>query len=216
MKNSRAKGAKQVLCGACIHLAKLHFDTGDNIRGEGYLCEAFGTAARNKYYMFWDLHYPTLAEMAARCVKSGIHIDYIRELIARHFGGGAAGFFEKTVMNTPETRLKEFADLFINRQTAKIDSRTFKVSVDLLGRLSIRINGIAVPDNEWKTKKIAGVFKYLIAHRGQRVSKDRLMEVFWPDADKKSAMMSLRAAFYELKKVLRRYGLDAEGLEVFL
>jgi len=37
------------------------------------------------------------------------------------------------------------------------------------------------------------------------------MEVFWPEVDKKSASMSLRAAQYELKKVLRKYGVAAEG-----
>lgn len=42
------------------------------------------------------------------------------------------------------------------------------------------VDGVIVPESEWKTKKIAGVLKFLLVHRHRLVSKDQLMEVFCP------------------------------------
>lgn len=216
LEASQAKGIKQVLCGSYLHLAKLYFDMGEQAGGEDYLKQAFDLAAKNKYYMFWDLHHPTLVEMAARCVKKGHHMVYVQELITRYYGREAAEFFVKTTASITATGFHDYTQSFIMRYSVRDDSPDFIVSVNLLGRLTIRINSLTIPDDQWKTKKIAGILKFLVAHRGQPVSKDRLMEVFWPDADKKSAMMSLRAAHYELKKVLRRHGLEADSLALFL
>jgi DNA-binding SARP family transcriptional activator len=41
------------------------------------------------------------------------------------------------------------------------------------------------------------------------------MDVFWPEADKKQASMSLRAAKYELRKVLRNYGVAVDEDSLF-
>ncbi|KJS16697.1 MAG: hypothetical protein VR69_08230 [Peptococcaceae bacterium BRH_c4b] len=211
IKRSKSKGARQILCGSCLHLAKLCYNAGDQARGEAYLRQAMDLASENKYVMFWDMHFPTLVEMAARCVKNQIHADYAQALIARYYGSEAAEFLGRTAVLTADDHLKDFAGAFLSRYGAHDESQAPRISVNLFGRFSIAVNGITIPENEWKTKKIAGVLKFLVVHRGRPVSKDRLMEVFWPGADKKSASMSLRAAQYELKKVLRKYGVAAEG-----
>jgi ATP/maltotriose-dependent transcriptional regulator MalT/DNA-binding SARP family transcriptional activator len=215
VEKCRSKGAKQILCGVYLHLARLYFDTNEHAKAGQYLRKAFDLAAKKKYYMFWDLHFPTLVEMAARAARNGIHIDYIRELINRHYGQEASEFLITAAL-TEDAPEKNFADLFIARYGVKEDYKGFTLSVKLLGRLHISINGIPVPNKEWKTKKIPGLFKFLIVHRGHAVSKEQLIEVFWPEADKRSVMMSLRAALCELKKTLRKQGLEAEDLSLLL
>jgi ATP/maltotriose-dependent transcriptional regulator MalT/DNA-binding SARP family transcriptional activator len=211
VRRARSKGAKQILAGSCLHLAKLCYDTGDANRGEDFLRQAFDLAEENKYVMFWDLHFPTLVEMAVRCVKHQIHASYAQALIARYYGSEAAAFLARNAALTATDCLRDFADSFLSRYGIRNQPPAPRISVTLLGRFSISVNGIAIPKSEWKTRKIAGILKYLVVYRERTISRARLVEVFWPGNDKKWALISLRAALYELKKVLRKYGLEAEG-----
>lgn len=214
LKKSKAKGTKQIIAGVCLHMAKLCYDTGNQAMAEGYLMQAFNLAEDGKYVMFWDMHFPTLVEMALRCVKSRIYPDYALTLIDRYYGSEAAEFLRRTALNSYDP--KKSADAFLSRYGTREDLPAPIIRVNLFGRFSISINDIVVSKAEWKTKKITGVLKYLLVHRGRAISKDRLMDVFWPGSDKKLASMSLRAAQYELKKVLRKYGVSVEAGTSFL
>jgi len=216
VKKSRAKGAKQIQCGACLHLAKLYFDTDDHSQGEDYLRQAFDLAEENSYTMFWDLHHPTLVEMAARCIKSRIHAGYARALIARYYGTEAAGYFSRKADSIAGELISGFANTFIERYCWQDDQQSPGISVNLFGKFEIAVDGVPIPDSEWKTKKIPGTFKYLLINRGIQVSRTQLMDLFWPEADQQSALYSLRAALYELRRVLRKYGVPLEGKASFL
>jgi DNA-binding SARP family transcriptional activator len=135
-------------------------------------------------------------------------------LIDRYYGSEAAEFLRRTALNSYDP--KKSADAFLSRYGTREDLPAPIIRVNLFGRFSISINDIVVSKAEWKTKKITGVLKYLLVHRGRAISKDRLMDVFWPGSDKKLASMSLRAAQYELKKVLRKYGVSVEAGTSFL
>jgi len=236
VKRSKAKGAKQVLAGACLHLAKLYYDTGNQAGGEDYLRQAFDLAVDNRYVMFWDLHFPTLIEMAARCIRSDIHASYAQALIARYFGTEAAEFLGGTAALTADDHWRDFTGAFIARygstpgqgpgasplpQRARTPAASDEpcappISVTLFGRFGIEVNGAAIPDHEWKTRKIVGVLKYLLANRGQAVFREQLLEIFWPEVGCKLASNSLRAALHELRKVLRKYGVPLDGRRPFL
>lgn len=209
-KNCKAKKTKQILCGTYLHLAKLYYDTGDHDKGKATLKQSFGIASSNSYFMFWDLHLPTLVEMSARCVKSGVYNEYAIELMSTYFGREAAEFFKRHAAVTEESNLKEFCGAFISLYGIKKETPSPLVYVNLLGRFSIAVNGSVIPENSWKTKKIEGILKYLILHRGRVITREILMELFWPGSDKKSASMSLRAALYELRKVLKNHGVPLE------
>jgi hypothetical protein len=211
IKKSKDKKAKQILCGAYLHLAKLYYDTGDQANGKAVLKQAFRIASSNGYSIFWDQHLPTLVEMSARCVKSGIYSQYAVELMAKYYGREAAEFFKNNAFATKESSLKDFCGAFISLYGIKAKTFSSRVYVCLLGRFSIAVNGIVIPENNWKTKKIEGILKYLILHRGRVITRETLMELFWLGSDKKSASMSLRAALYELRKGLKRYGVPPEG-----
>lgn len=210
-ERARAKGAKQVFSGSCLHLAKLRYDTGDQAGGDEYLRQGLEVAAENKYLFFWDLHFPTLVEMAARCIRKGICTVHARALINRYYGNEALSYLERNAQLTAEEQFIRLTEDFLLRYSIKDESKEPSIFFNLLGIFSIAINGVIIPNKEWKTKKIAGILKYLLTHRGKPVSRDQLMDVFWPDADKRSAAASLRAALYELKKVLRKYDVAAEG-----
>jgi LuxR family maltose regulon positive regulatory protein len=208
---SRKKKARQVLCSTLLHLAKLYWDTGDAARGREILGQAMEIAAGNSYAAFWDLHLPTLVEMAARCVRERISPSYALELIARYYGKEAAERLAADATATGEASLRAFADSYGTGAAVFTETPRPKIRVCLLGRFRLEIDGRLVPETAWKTRKVAGVFKYLLLHRDQVIARDRLMELFWPDSDQQAASLSLRAALHELRKLLVQYGIPAAG-----
>src|SRR5262245_60683438 len=56
----------------------------------------------------------------------------------------------------------------------------------------------------WPGSKGRSIFKYLIKHRQTPISKEVLMDVFWPDADVENARRNLHQAIYSLRQTLRQ------------
>jgi DNA-binding SARP family transcriptional activator len=57
-------------------------------------------------------------------------------------------------------------------------------------------------DGAWKRKKFRSVFKYLLTHRGRWVSRDELVDVFWPDLEPRAAFHNLRVTLSGLRRAL--------------
>lgn len=57
--------------------------------------------------------------------------------------------------------------------------------------------------DEWPSRKGKAIFKYLLLHRQQRISKDVLMAQFWPEASADAARNNLNVAVYGLRQALR-------------
>lgn len=216
-ESSAKKGAKQILCGLYLHLARLYFDTGEKAKAVDYLHKAFALAAKNGYTMFWDIHLPTLTEMAVRGLKTGIYAEYAGQLLEKYYKPEAVLYIKRNLHLPDDGAIRDFTEKILLRYGAA-GSTDFSYTIDirLFGRFEIAVNGAAIADDEWKTKKIKGILEYLVLHKGRVVTRDQLMELFWPEADKKSAAMSLRAALYELKKVLAKYGVKNEGSAQFI
>lgn len=56
----------------------------------------------------------------------------------------------------------------------------------------------------WQGLKGQSIFKYLLLHQSEPVSKERLMEQFWPEADLDSMRRNLHQAIYSLRQTLRK------------
>lgn len=214
---SERKGAKQVLCGTLIHLAKLYFDTDDYEKAEVFIKKAFNLASSNKYSMFWDIHLPTLTEISIHSVKSCIYEEYALYLLERYFKHETVTYILGNVQMLDNASIKGFCQRILTEvgTDSHIDF-SHRVDICLFGRFIISVNGVAIPEEEWKTKKIKGILEYLVLNKGKPVTRELLMELFWPDSDKKSAAVSLRAALYELKKVLSKYGIKNDGDTSFI
>ena len=57
--------------------------------------------------------------------------------------------------------------------------------------------------NNWKSNKGVAILKYLVAHNPKPISKEMLMDIFWPDSDLESARRNLHQAVYSLRQALR-------------
>lgn len=60
----------------------------------------------------------------------------------------------------------------------------------------------------WPNCKGKSIFKYLVTHRERPISKEVLMETFWPEVDPDSARNNLNVSIYGLRKALGRVNPD--------
>lgn len=56
------------------------------------------------------------------------------------------------------------------------------------------------PVQNWPGNKGRSIFKYIVAHRERPVSKEVLMDLFWPEADPEAARNNLNVAIHNLRQ----------------
>ncbi len=211
IKKSKAKKAGQVLCGTYFHLSKLYFDMGNIKRGCYYLKKAMKLGENGPYYMLWDLHLPTIVEMLIRAIIYGYSTGYAGEFLKRLSNENTAFFLINKCAVLNEGTVLAFTREFLNELEENPGKKYYLIKANLFGKPSIQVNGLTVPDTAWKTKKNRGIFEYLLLRRGETVSKEKIIDLFWPDSDFNSASTSLRTALYQIRKILSAYGVDFTG-----
>lgn len=216
IKSSKAKKGYQVLCGSYFHIARLYFTCGNMEQGHFYLKQAVELAAVNNYIMFWDIHIPTIVDMTLRCVRYGYCTDYSKELLGRYCEPNTAMYLIEKVKILDEDRITDFVDEFIYTFDKAGGGQHYFVHANLFGRSEISVNGVKIPDTEWKTKKVKGFLEYLLLNSGITISKEHLTDVLWPDSDGKSGIASQRTALYHLRKTLSKYGAVVTGDRAFI
>lgn len=76
------------------------------------------------------------------------------------------------------------------------------------GTLLIR-SGSAAPElPKWRTAKAQELFAYLLMRRETTVHKSTLLELFFPELDKKSAMTRLYTTIYQIRQCMQSMDLD--------
>jgi LuxR family maltose regulon positive regulatory protein len=216
IKEATAKNGYQVLCGSYFHTARLYFSVDDAEQGHHYLKQAMELGAAGKYFMFWDIHIPTLVEMALRGIRCDYCTEYAIELLNRFYDISTVNYLSERVKNMDESRITAFVDNFISAYKADKPEQLYFVKASLFGKPEIFINGIKIPDTEWKTKKVKGFLEYLLLGSGNTISKEALAEIFWPGTDSKSSVASQRTALYYLRKILSEYSTGVTGNNAFI
>ena len=70
----------------------------------------------------------------------------------------------------------------------------------LLGGFELHVEGL--PGASFESRKVEGLFAYLLCHAGRTLSRDHLASLLWPDRPADSARRNLRQALYNLRSVL--------------
>ncbi|KPU44787.1 HTH-type transcriptional regulator MalT [Oxobacter pfennigii] len=216
IKEAKAKKGYQVLCGSCFHIAKLYFAGGGTEKGHYYLKQAMELAESNRYFMFWDIHIPTVVEMTLRSIRYGYCTGYAEELLSKFYGSKTVKYLSEKAKAIDESRIEAFVGDFVSTYKADSSEQLYFVKSSLFGKPEISVNGIKVSDAEWKTKKVRGFLEYLLLNSGNTMSKEVLAETFWPGSDSKSAIASQRTALYHLRKILSKYNAEVTGSNAFI
>ncbi len=216
IKSAQARKSYQVLCGACFHIARLYYAQGDAEQGYRYLQQAMDLAADHGYVMFWDVHIPTVVEISLRSIRYGYRTGYAEDLLSRFCSDKTVKYLSARIKSLDENRITAFCSGFVFRYPGQASEELYFVKASLFGKTEISVNGVPIPDSEWKTKKVKGLLEYLLLSSGTAVSKEMLAEIFWPDSDSKSALASQRTALYHLRKTLTKYNADVAGNNAFI
>ncbi len=75
------------------------------------------------------------------------------------------------------------------------------MTVHMFGEFRISVNRRAI--EKWQSGKGVAVLKYMLAHSEGNISRDVLMDTFWPDASPESARNSLNVALHGLRQTFR-------------
>jgi len=74
--------------------------------------------------------------------------------------------------------------------------------IEMLGSLRVSIGGTHVAPEAWKRRRAPEIFAYLVANRGQGVTRERLVDLYWPDSDADAAHDSLRVTITAIRKAV--------------
>jgi DNA-binding SARP family transcriptional activator len=79
---------------------------------------------------------------------------------------------------------------------------TAAVEVRSLGGFEVLRDQRTVPLAEWRSRKARDILKVLVAARGQRVVRERLLDLIWPDEDPRRSGPRLSVALSTIRSVL--------------
>jgi DNA-binding SARP family transcriptional activator len=77
-----------------------------------------------------------------------------------------------------------------------------RIMVQTLGAFRVLRGGAPIPPGDWKSRKARDLFKILVSHRGQPLSRERLMDLLWPDEPTQRTANRLSVLLSTLRTVL--------------
>jgi two-component SAPR family response regulator len=75
-----------------------------------------------------------------------------------------------------------------------------QVTARFFGHFTLNVQGCEIA--RWRAGKARSLFQYLMLHRGQLITRDRLNGVLWPDAEWGAASSSLKVACHAARSVV--------------
>lgn len=84
--------------------------------------------------------------------------------------------------------------------------------VYLLGPVRVEVDGVPIDVRTWKSRKAVTLFKYLTSRCGERVPRDVLVDLLWPDSDDvDKSTHNLHTVIYYLRRALEPHLSRYEG-----
>jgi predicted ATPase/DNA-binding SARP family transcriptional activator/DNA-binding CsgD family transcriptional regulator len=78
----------------------------------------------------------------------------------------------------------------------------FPVRVRLLGGFSVWVGSLAASEAEWHLRKATSLVKLLALAAGHRLHREQVMELLWPNLDRRAASNNLRRALHVARRAL--------------
>jgi DNA-binding NarL/FixJ family response regulator len=211
-KWAKSKQAMQAQCSIAMHLSALYREKKD-FRREDECLKFFGeTAVRKGYVFFREMRFASLIRACARCVEKNIAPQYMGNLAGKYFGFEAVTDLLQNfaaIAEAPDAFIKRFP---VNQST----SHSKNVWIKLFGSAGLSVDGNEIDPGVFKTRKISGIFRYILANPDQSFTRERLAAAFWPDSGGKTAANSLNVALFELRKTLADLDMAFDGENTLL
>jgi DNA-binding SARP family transcriptional activator len=79
---------------------------------------------------------------------------------------------------------------------------TPNIRVYTLGTFRVLVGGQAVEEHAWRRRTARQLFKVLLTRPGRRMTRDEVVDLFWPDSDSEAAASNLRSTLYAMRRAL--------------
>ncbi|MFZ5642950.1 MAG: BTAD domain-containing putative transcriptional regulator [Bacillota bacterium] len=197
-RKSQRKGARQVLAGAQLLLARVYLLQGDDDTADSFLRKGLGSAEAERWEYFWDWHAETIYSLSRRALLKKIHPKWAAHLLRRWFPQRIceeAG----SLLVYPDESVRSSIALVIQNMVQETGIPV--MNVNCLGGFRVFVNGVEILQSQWKTQKAENLFKFLIVDRRQH-HKEKIIEELWPESNLRLGDASLRMALTHMRKAL--------------
>ncbi|PKM82895.1 MAG: hypothetical protein CVU89_01810 [Firmicutes bacterium HGW-Firmicutes-14] len=198
VNNSANKGAKQMLAGTLVHLARLHLLKDEEKLADDCLHKAFGIMETAQLDVFWDWHPETVFSLCRHALLKNIHPVWAAHLMRRWFSQRTCKEAVSLLVHSDQSVRSHITGLV--REVVE-KTGTPVIHVSCFGVFRVFVNGTEISPSQWKTKKAENLFKFLIINRGQH-PKERVIEAIWPESEPQLGNASLRMALTHVRKAL--------------
>lgn len=166
--------------------------------------------------VFLDIHMPEMTGLEAaeiiQQINPNIEIIFVTaydQFAIQAFELNALDYLLKPVTHS---RLEKTVQRLQNNIKPKLPLKTNSTEYDLkvycLNKIRFQLNGESQVYPKWRTAKAQELFAYLIHHRGEYVSKYKIINMFTPEIDKKRGMTQLYTVVYQIRRCLKELGID--------
>lgn len=101
---------------------------------------------------------------------------------------------------------KQTEKLIKKRQAKRSVNLNKQLSIHCLGQFNVFIEESNQEQIRWRTSKAEELFAFLIHHQGKEVSKDRLIDVLWPEMDVSKVNNNLHVTCHYIREVMNENG----------
>jgi DNA-binding SARP family transcriptional activator/tetratricopeptide (TPR) repeat protein len=77
-----------------------------------------------------------------------------------------------------------------------------RVEIDLLGGFAVRVDGRAIPADDWRRRHTAALVKRLALAPGRTLHREQVMDALWPEVELEAAVPRLHKAAHYARRVL--------------
>ena len=88
-----------------------------------------------------------------------------------------------------------------------------RLQIFTFGRFGLTVGSHGLKVEKWRRKRPLTLLKFLIAHMGQAVPREVIIDCLWPEADERTGWERLKVTVYNLRHQLRAAGIPEEVIQ---
>jgi DNA-binding SARP family transcriptional activator len=90
-------------------------------------------------------------------------------------------------------------------RTVRMEGHTARVEITLLGRFEVSVDGVVTAERGWQRRTAAALVKVLALAPGQRLHREQVIDVLWPDEAPADAAPKLHKAAHFARRAAGRH-----------
>ena len=167
----------QVEFGCLLAEAQFAFDRGDDEQGLDFLRKAMATG-KEQGYVTTDFWIPSvMAKLCVKAIEASIEVEYVQNLVRRR-------------------------NIIPDSPPFECDNWPWRLKIYTFGRFGLVKDGKPFHFSGKVQHKALSLLKALIAFGGREVKEDRLVDIFWPEAEGDAAHSAFTTNLSRLRQLL--------------